>query len=120
MAAPNYTRNGIERSYGGDNLRSGPAPIRRFVFNTIYQIDGKIGFEMSLIVVESIRGRSGSFMILTATVSETFGGQTNSYMLVVGPIAISLARGQLSLRAIRLILTLARLISRSLYFDLRG
>ena len=27
-----------------------------------------------------------SFMILTATVSEIFGGQTNSSILVVGPI----------------------------------
>ena len=40
---------------------------------------------MSVIVVEAIRGRCASFMILTATVSEIFGGQTNSYMLVVGP-----------------------------------
>ena len=42
------------------------------------QMDSKIGFEMSLIVVEAIRGRCASFMILTATVSEIFGGQTNS------------------------------------------
>ena len=33
---------------------------------------------MSLIVVEAIRGRCASFMILAATVSEIFGGQTNS------------------------------------------
>ena len=32
---------------------------------------------MSLIVVGEIRGRCASFMILTATVSEIFGGQTN-------------------------------------------
>ena len=38
---------------------------------------------MSLIVVEAIRGRCASFMILTATVSETFGGQTNSSILVL-------------------------------------
>ena len=46
-------------------------------------MDSKIGFEMSLIVVEAIRGRRASFMILTATVSEIFGGQTNSFILVV-------------------------------------
>ena len=44
-------------------------------------MDSKIGFEMSLIVVEAIRGRCASFIILTATVSEIFGGQTNSYRL---------------------------------------
>ena len=48
-------------------------------------MDITIGFEMSLIVVEAIRGRFASFMILTATVSEIFGGQTNSSILVVGP-----------------------------------
>ena len=37
---------------------------------------GKIGFEMSLIIVEAIRGRCASFMSLPATVSEIFGGQT--------------------------------------------
>ena len=41
-------------------------------------MDSKIGFEISLIVVEAIRGRCASFMVLTATVSEIFGGQTNS------------------------------------------
>ena len=46
-------------------------------------MDSKIGFEMSLIVVEAIRGQCASFMILTATVSEVFGGQTNSTILVV-------------------------------------
>ena len=46
-------------------------------------MDIKIGFEMSLIVVEAIRGRCASLMILTATVSEIFGGQTNSSILVV-------------------------------------
>ena len=46
----------------------------------------KIGFEMSFIVVEAIRGRCASFMVLTATVSEIFGGQTTSSILVVGPI----------------------------------
>ena len=47
-------------------------------------MDSNIGFEMSLIVVEAIRGRCASFMILTAKVSEIFGGQTNSSILVVG------------------------------------
>ena len=39
-------------------------------------MDSKIGFEMSLIIVEAIRGRCASFMSLPATVSEIFGGQT--------------------------------------------
>ena len=59
------------------------APIRRIVFNRIDRMDSKIGFELSLSVVEAIRGRCASFMILTATVSEIFGGQTNSYILVL-------------------------------------
>ena len=46
-------------------------------------MDGKISFEMSLIVVEAIRGRCASFMVLTAPVSEIYGGQTNSTILVV-------------------------------------
>ena len=46
-------------------------------------MDGKIGFEISLIVVEAIRGRCASFMVLTVTVSEILGGQTNSSILVV-------------------------------------
>ena len=45
-------------------------------------MDSKVGFEMGLIVVEAIRGRCANFMILTATVSEIFGKQTNSYILV--------------------------------------
>ena len=44
----------------------------------------KIGFEMSLIIVEAIiRGRCASFMIIVATVSEIFGGQTTPSILVV-------------------------------------
>ena len=46
-------------------------------------MESKIGFEMSLIIVEAIRGRCASFMILTAKFSEIFGGQTNSSILVV-------------------------------------
>ncbi len=46
-------------------------------------MDSKIDFEMSLIVVEAIRVRCASFRILTATVSEIIGGQTNSSILVV-------------------------------------
>ena len=45
-------------------------------------MDSKIGFEMSLIVVEAIRGRCASFMIVIATISEIFGGQTNTSILV--------------------------------------
>ena len=44
-------------------------------------MDCKIGFEMSLIVVKAIRRRCASFMVLTATVSEIFGGQPNAYNL---------------------------------------
>ena len=52
--------------------------------NKIDKMDSKIGFKMSLIVVEAIRGRCASFMILvTATVWEIFGGQTNSSILVL-------------------------------------
>ena len=47
------------------------------------KMDSKICFEMSLFVVEAIRGRCASFMILTATVSEICGGQTNVPILVV-------------------------------------
>ena len=43
-------------------------------------MDSKIGFEMSLIVVEAIRGRCASFMIPTASVSEIFGGQRQTHI----------------------------------------
>ena len=46
-------------------------------------MDSKIGFEMNLIVGEAIRGRCASFPVLTATVSEIFGGQTTPPILVV-------------------------------------
>ena len=46
-------------------------------------MDSKICFEMSVFVVEAIRGRCASFMIETATVSEICGGQTNVPILVV-------------------------------------
>ena len=52
-------------------------------FNKVDKLDSTLGFEMSLIVVEAIRERCASFMILTATVSEIFGAQTNSSILVV-------------------------------------
>ena len=54
--------------------------IRGIVFN---KMESKIGFKISLIVVEAIRGRFASFMILTVSVSEIFCGQTNSSILVV-------------------------------------
>ena len=44
-------------------------------------MDSKIGFEISLIIVEAIRGQCASFMILTF--KEIFGGQTNSSIFVV-------------------------------------
>ena len=51
--------------------------------NKIDKKDSKIDFEMSVIVVEAIRERCASFMILTATVSEIEGGQKNVSILVV-------------------------------------
>ena len=39
-------------------------------------MDSKIGFEINFIILEAIRGRCASFTVLTATVSEIFGGQT--------------------------------------------
>ena len=78
MAAPNCPLH----VYLGD-VWGRTVPIRLIVFNKIDKRDSKIGFEMSLIVVETIRGRCASFVILMATVSELFGGQTNSSFLVV-------------------------------------
>ena len=49
----------------------------------MYEMNSNIGFEMSLIVVEAIRRRFASVMVLTTTVSEMFDGQTNSSILVV-------------------------------------
>ena len=60
-----------------------PALIGLIVLNKIDKKDSKIDFEMSFIVVEAIRGRCASFMILTATVSEICGGQTNVSIIVV-------------------------------------
>ena len=52
-------------SNGGDALRFASAPIGLIVFNIIYKMDSKIGFEMKLIVVEAILcGRCASFMVL--------------------------------------------------------
>ena len=45
-------------------------------------MDSTIGFEMSLIVVEACVD-DVRFMIPTATFSEIFGRQTNSYILVL-------------------------------------
>ena len=57
-------------------------------------MDSKICFEMSVFVVEAIRGRCASFMIVTATVSEICGGQTNVPILVVqSSLAITLSPG---------------------------
>ena len=46
-------------------------------------MSSKIGFDMSLIIVEAIRGQCASFMSLPATVSEIFGGQATPSILVV-------------------------------------
>ena len=64
----------LAESNGGDGLHFASALIGSIVFNIIYKMDSKIGFEMNLIVVEAIRGRCASFTVLTATVSEIFGG----------------------------------------------
>ena len=53
------------------------------VLNKINQMDRTICFEMSVFVVEAISGRCASFMIVTATVLEICGGQTNVPVLVV-------------------------------------
>ena len=60
-------------------------------------MDSKIGFEMNLIVVEAIRGRCASFTVLTATVSEIFGGQTTPSILVlqiIGTVAFTFIKLQ--------------------------
>ena len=84
MAAPNET-NGVGRITVNKQMAeticaSGQRRFAEFFLNKMY---GKIGFEMSLIIVEAIRGRCASFMIQMATVSEIYGGQTNSSVLVV-------------------------------------
>ena len=52
------------------------------MFNKIHKMENKLGFKISFIVVEAMRGRCASFLILTASVSEIFGGQTNFSMLL--------------------------------------
>ena len=47
-----------------------------------YFLYSKNSFEISLIVVEAICGRCASFTVLITTVSDIFGGQTNSSILV--------------------------------------
>ena len=57
-------------------------PIRLILLNRIIKMDITIGFEMSLIVVEAIRGRCATFTVLTAPFGR-FGGQTNSAIVVL-------------------------------------
>ena len=57
--------------------------IRLILVNIINKMESKLGFEMSLFVVEAIRGRCASFTVLTATVWEIVGGQTNPAILVL-------------------------------------
>ena len=52
-------------------------------FTKINKMGSKNGFEMSLIIVEAIRGPCASFMSLPAAVWEKFGGQTTPSILVV-------------------------------------
>ena len=47
----------------------------------------KIGFEMSLIIVEAIRGRCASFMILVATVSEIFFVDRQPHLIYIASIS---------------------------------
>ena len=74
---------GSAESNGGDGFRFGSAPIGLLTFTKINKMDSKIGIKMNVVVVKAIRGRCASFMILTAMVSEIFGGQTNPSTLVV-------------------------------------
>ena len=55
-------------------------------------MESKICFEMSVFVVEAIRGRCASFMIVTATVSKICGGQTNVPILVVYMLDLSVLK----------------------------
>ena len=86
MAAPNYPRNGNERGrpnhrkqkmaaqfHNSDFRRASNDWLYCIVFN---KIDLKKD-SLSLNVVEALRGRCASFMILTARVSEIFRGQTS-------------------------------------------
>ena len=67
----------MERSRGKqvsvDAWGFGLALIRLIVLNNMYEKDSTIDFEMCFIVVEAIRGRCASIMILTATVSDICG-----------------------------------------------
>ena len=106
MAAPYYRRNGNQRSRPNHRKQtaaticaSGQRRFAELVLIKLIKMDSKIGFEMSLIVVEAIRGRCVSFMILTATVSETIGGQTNSSILVVWKVVLLTDRTIASLTA---------------------
>ena len=45
-----------------------------------------------MIIVEAIRGRCASFIILTASGSEIIGGQTNSSILVVYRLVVVTCR----------------------------
>ena len=78
MAAPNcplhaYLMVGVQR-------RLAELFLIKLIIN---KMDCKIGFEVNWNVVEAIRARCASFLILAATVSKIFGGQTNSSILVV-------------------------------------
>ena len=62
---------------------SGQRRFAELLLLKLLKMGSNIGFEMSLIIVEAIRGRCASFMSLPATVSEIFGGQTTPSILVV-------------------------------------
>ena len=76
MAAPNYpgNRNGRSRpnhrkQKWGRRISSDLPSGQRRLAELFDKKDSKIDFEMSLIIVDAIRGRCASFMILTARVS---------------------------------------------------
>ena len=61
-------------------------PIRLILFKRIIKMDITIGFEMSLIVVEAIRGRCASFTVLTAQVWEIWWTDKLCYFSIIDGI----------------------------------
>ena len=73
MAAPNYPRNGNQWSWPNHRKQTNGGNDLRIIKLIKWTVGPTIECEMSLIVVEAIRGRCASFMNLTAKVSEIFG-----------------------------------------------
>ena len=90
MEAPNYSTEtyGVGRITVNKHMAATICATAQRRFAELFLIKlikwiVKFVFEMSSIAVEAICGRCANFMILTPTVSEIFGGQTNSSNLVV-------------------------------------